>query len=364
MTTVKIGLLMAIALSATVGAQELKRVPLVAGLTLVSATQLPAGDQENVVTVSDVSPQGVNYRWSFRQQRGNSIETGEFRRFVRVEDLMAAPRLNAVFFSTDVDRFPGSTAFSISRAMLEKLKTGAAVSYSFAKVDGVDVGTGMIGAIGGGLLRTRVYMRGTLTRAATGTVRMNLLVNGRRVSVPVVQARGSFALRDQKLEGDFFVLDDAEHPLLLRAVVDGAAFQMVRVDFPQAGSVAKSVESDLVSACRAEIPGVYFEFASAALRPESNVALRDVAEAVARHPDWRLSIEGHTDATGNAASNVVLSSRRADAVRVALSARYRVPATRLSSAGFGQSKPREPNTTLEGRARNRRVEIVRACPGR
>ncbi|MEO5590772.1 MAG: OmpA family protein, partial [Gemmatimonadaceae bacterium] len=225
-----------------------------------------------------------------------------------------------------------------------------------------DVGTGMAGAIGG-LLRTRVYMRGTLTPVAK-TPRMSLLVNGRRVTVPVTQARGSFAMRDQKLDGDFFVLDDPLHPLLLRAVVGGAAFQMIRVDFPDSRSIAKTIESDLTAKCRAEIPGVYFDIGSADLRSESGSSLSDISRVALKHSDWKLSVEGHTDAVGAAAANLALSQRRADAVRTALTRRYRVPANRMTATGFGQTKPREPNTTLEGRARNRRVEIVRSCPGK
>lgn len=358
-----LALLAAVAFSTAAFGQEVKHVPLVSGLTLVSATQLPSGDQENVVSVSDVSAQGAGYSWTFRQQKGSVVESGTFRRFVRIEDLNSAPRLNAVFFSSDVDRFPGSTAFSISGAVLQKLKAGATVPYSFAKVDGVDVGTGMAGAIGG-LLRTRVYMRGTLTPVLNGSKQMSLLVNGRRVTVPVVQARGSFALRDQKIDGDFFVLDDTQHPLLLRVAVGGSAFQMIRVDFSESGSVTKTVEEDLAARCRAEIPGVYFETGSADMRAESGAALAEVGRVMASHADWKLSIEGHTDAVGNAASNLTLSQRRAESVRNALATRYRVPASRLAATGFGQTKPKEPNTTLEGRARNRRVEVVRACPGK
>lgn len=362
-TRVALAMLTMVGFSTVAGAQEVKHIPLVTGLTLVSATQLTSGDQENVVTVGAVSAQGASYGWTFRQQKGNAVETGTFRRFVRVEDLNSAPRLNAVFFSNDVDRFPGSTAFSISRAVLQKLRAGTPVSYSFAKVDGVDVGAGWTGAIGG-VFKTRVYMRGTLTPVAARPKQMALLVNGRRVTVPIVHARGSFSLRDQKVEGDFFILDDAEHPLLLRVEIGGAAFQVIRADYPDGGSAGKTVAAELEGKCRAEIPGVYFEFGSAELRPESGAGLGDLARVAASHPDWKLSVEGHTDAVGAAAANLALSERRADAVRAALTARYRVPAARLTATGFGHTKPKEPNTTIEGRARNRRVEIVRSCPGK
>ncbi|MEP6509286.1 MAG: hypothetical protein ABJC63_13760, partial [Gemmatimonadales bacterium] len=146
LTTATRAIVATVALSSVALSQEVKHIPLVAGLTLVSATQLASGDQENVVTVSGVSAQGASYGWTFRQHRGNAVETGTFKRFVRIEDLNSAPRLNPVFFSTDVDRFPGSTAFSISDTVLQKLKAGAPVPYSLGQVDGVDFGTGMAGA--------------------------------------------------------------------------------------------------------------------------------------------------------------------------------------------------------------------------
>jgi outer membrane protein OmpA-like peptidoglycan-associated protein len=363
---VALAMLAMVGSSTTVFAQEVHHIPLATGLTLVSATQLPSGDQENVVTVGDVSPRGASYGWTFRTQNAGAVETGTFSRFVRVEDLTAAPRLNPVFFSNDVDRFPGSTAFSISRVTLQKLKSGVSVPYSLATVDGAKLGTGWAGATGGEFLKTRVYARGALAPAQTTVTHMSLLVNGHRSTVPVVHARGSFTLRDEKIEGDFVMLDDDEHPLLLRVDIGGASFQMIRVDFPANDnrSTATSVEADLASKCRAEIPGVYFEFRSADLRAESDVALAEVGRALSTHPDWKLSIEGHTDAVGSAAANLALSQRRAEAVRAALSTRYHVAAARLTAAGFGQTKPREPNTSLEGRARNRRVEMVRACSAR
>ncbi|MEP6507724.1 MAG: OmpA family protein, partial [Gemmatimonadales bacterium] len=234
--------------------------------------------------------------------------------------------------------------------------------YSLGQVDGVDFGTGMAGALGG-LMSTRVYMRGTLT-PTPGSTHMRLIVNGRRVTVPVAQAHGSFEMQGRKVDGEFFVLDDAQHPLLLKVVVGKSAFQMIRVDFPDGGSVAKTLAAELASRCRAEIPGVYFDFGTADLRPESSDALADVGRVMTAHPDWKLSVEGHTDAIGAAGENLALSQRRAEAVKTTLITRYRVPPSQVTATGFGQTKPKEPNTTIEGRARNRRVELVRSCPGR
>ena len=70
-------------------------------------------------------------------------------------------------------------------------------------------------------------------------------------------------------------------------------------------------------------------------------------------------MNGHTDGIGGDQFNLGLSGRRSTAVKDALTKRYGVAATRLTTAGFGKSQPKDTNETLEGRARNRRVELVR-----
>lgn len=109
------------------------------------------------------------------------------------------------------------------------------------------------------------------------------------------------------------------------------------------------------------LPGVYFAYNSAELEPASEPALTGVAALLQRHPDWSFTIEGHTDSIGTAASNATLSTARAEAVRTALVERHGVAPARLAAAGFGATRPRESNATLEGRARNRRVELARQC---
>ena len=76
---------------------------------------------------------------------------------------------------------------------------------------------------------------------------------------------------------------------------------------------------------------------------------------------WQIAIEGHTDNVGSDAYNHDLSTRRAAAVKDALVRDFGVAAGRLTTAGFGESRPRETNETIAGRARNRRVELVRDC---
>lgn len=124
------------------------------------------------------------------------------------------------------------------------------------------------------------------------------------------------------------------------------------------------METTLETSCRVEVPGVYFDFDRATLKPESGRALQSIADLMRRQPTWRLSIEGHTDNVGADPYNQDLSVRRAAAVRVALTRDYSAAPARLTSAGFGERSPVETNDTVAGRARNRRVELVRACPAR
>lgn len=102
--------------------------------------------------------------------------------------------------------------------------------------------------------------------------------------------------------------------------------------------------------------GVMFETGKSALKPESFTVLDIVAQSLIANPDIRIEIAGYTDNTGSAATNQRLSQARASSVRAYLASRG-VPPTRMIARGYGASNPIAPNTTLEGRAQNRRVEL-------
>ncbi|HKK07554.1 MAG TPA: OmpA family protein, partial [Gemmatimonadota bacterium] len=110
---------------------------------------------------------------------------------------------------------------------------------------------------------------------------------------------------------------------------------------------------------RATTHGILFDVDSDRIRPESTPTLKEIAEMLKAHPDLRLSIEGHTDATGDAKHNQELSERRAASVKTLLVSDYGIDAGRLETAGFGASKPVADNGTPEGRQENRRVELVK-----
>jgi outer membrane protein OmpA-like peptidoglycan-associated protein len=104
--------------------------------------------------------------------------------------------------------------------------------------------------------------------------------------------------------------------------------------------------------------GIYFDFGNATIKPESEPVIREIAALLARNAGWKLSIEGHTDNIGGDAYNLDLSKQRAAAVKTVLVKQHSGAADRLTTAGYGPSRPKESNDTLAGRARNRRVELV------
>lgn len=336
-------------------------IPIVQGLVLMSALHVEEGDRENTVMVGNVSPEGVTFSWKYRERHADgSVEQDAFERFDRAEDLAAAPRLNSVFRQGEgPERAPGYTAMTISRASYNQLRLEGQTPYTIKAFPRGTPG----GALG--IPPALVTLKGTLKRVSTRPESLSVLVNGRRSSLATLHVRGSFAFQDDHRDVDYWLLADSAFPLILKGQAGTKLFQMVRIEFPDtAHPAAQVVEEELSTECRAELPGIYFAFASAELQPASDAALASVAGLLAHHPDWSIAIEGHTDSIGNPAANQKLSVDRAAAVRTALIDTYHVPGTRLRSTGFGATRPLETNATIEGRARNRRVELVRACAGR
>jgi outer membrane protein OmpA-like peptidoglycan-associated protein len=109
---------------------------------------------------------------------------------------------------------------------------------------------------------------------------------------------------------------------------------------------------------RASTQGIYFDVGSDQLQPASGPTLKEIAAMLAEHPALKLTIEGHTDNQGDLGENQALSERRAAAVKDALVKSFGADASRLSTKGMGASKPVASNATPEGRARNRRTELI------
>lgn len=109
---------------------------------------------------------------------------------------------------------------------------------------------------------------------------------------------------------------------------------------------------------RVAIYGIEFDTGKATIRAEAEPVLRELATLLGNDESLRLRVEGHTDNVGSAAANQKLSEERANAV-VSWLAKNGIDRSRLTPAGAGASKPVADNATDEGRAKNRRVELVK-----
>lgn len=120
---------------------------------------------------------------------------------------------------------------------------------------------------------------------------------------------------------------------------------------------ADALKSGLTDTGHAEVPGIFFDTAKSDVKPESQPALQEVVKMLKGSPALKVWVVGHTDNVGTAEANVALSNARAAAVVKALVAAG-IDARRLTPHGDGPFAPVAANKTEDGRARNRRVELV------
>ena len=121
---------------------------------------------------------------------------------------------------------------------------------------------------------------------------------------------------------------------------------------------ADAFGNDIKSTGHATVYGIYFDTGKAEVKSESQAALQEIAKLLASDPGLKLFVVGHTDSVGQMEANMKLSQARAEAVVQALTKSHGVAATRLKAQGAGPIAPVVTNRTEEGRAKNRRVELV------
>lgn len=309
-------------------AQAPPRIPLVQGLTLVNAVHnIRHGDYETFKTIDKIDARGVHVVFS-----GSTVKV-PVRRIIRKRDLESSRYLLLRDARNYPEVVPSSTGLGASKLTLSELKAGMETRFSCCLLARYDNGPALAG---------------TLTMAST--VSVTVIVNDQPVALPAVHARGTLGGQPS----EFHFLDDPDNPIALRWRVGKQHLEIIRISFP-----AQQIAQALEATGRADVYGIYFDVGSATIRPESEPVLKDIANALARNAAWKLSVEGHTDSIGIDASNLELSRRRSAAVKDALVSRHQVGAARLVTTGHGEAKPKADNATLEGRALNRRVELVR-----
>lgn len=162
-----------------------------------------------------------------------------------------------------------------------------------------------------------------------------------------------------KIDGSTATIDIAKF------VKPGEVFHYVKLkDLKQSsGGAWSSADIDAVGAIGAAATisldaAVLFDFNKATLKAAAAPTLHAAAERVKQLPGSTLVFEGHTDNVGETGYNVELSTARANAVHNYMKTKEGVSCTNAKVKGYGESRPVASNTTEEGRAKNRRVEIV------
>lgn len=121
---------------------------------------------------------------------------------------------------------------------------------------------------------------------------------------------------------------------------------------------AKALADDIAKSGHVAVYGIYFDTGKATIKPESKPVIDEIAKLLGAQPALKLHVVGHTDNVGALASNMALSKQRAEAVVNALVKEHQVAAGRLIANGVGPLAPVASNAVEEGRAKNRRVELV------
>jgi OOP family OmpA-OmpF porin len=144
---------------------------------------------------------------------------------------------------------------------------------------------------------------------------------------------------------DIMGIGSQDKPIIFKnfKVADGVQFYMTGQKFTDAKIVTH---------------GINFDIDKATIKPESMGTLNMVVKVMKDNPDLKFEVDGHTDNTGTPAHNLTLSQQRSQAVMAQLIV-MGIDPTRLTSKGLGDTKPVADNSTLEGKANNRRVEFVK-----
>lgn len=315
-----------------------------------------------------------------KNQESRKIECG---RTVFLADIQNSAEMDSFFCREQRDeKHPGTTALSFSKKTLEELRSTGQAAFtlhedplktalkSFKNAMNAQPGASQDAASADLLKKMMNFapagvndetasvqtppIKGTLSRVGTGDLSFPVLINDQPVEVPVMHVVLKSSESDK--EAHLYVLDDADNPMIMAgASTTGGLEQITKIYWP----VPNDLEEQLEKTGRAKVYDIYFGFRSDGMRQESYKVLSEIAQVMRDHPDWKLNIEGYTDNIGGDAYNLDLSRRRAANVKEALVASFSIAPDRLITAGFGASRPIDTNDTIEGRARNRRVELSR-----
>ena len=344
------------------------RIQFKPGTILTNAWSLPLADAESDSILQSASRASLLFRYNGIVAAGLDMAAKSHADFVNTvcakdvtegEAYSTGWKFNSLKNPLSPGLYPGVSRLLVPAAKFNELKSSGSTTFVFAYYDYMDALTEW----------ELLAWKGAFARVEPNDVPFPLIINDERVTVSaihvraimkVIESAGRFGPRDQPVEA--YILDDPNTPAMLSWKMgkdmhqdDSFKVQLVRVTYP---SDKPSIEQQLAKSRKAITWGINFDFNSDVIRPVSEPVLKEIAQAMANRPDWKLTITGHTDNIGGHKYNMDLSQRRSASVKKALVERYHVNVNRLSTAGAGDYAPIDTNDTLEGRARNRRVELT------
>ena len=337
------------------------KIPIKAGMQIVDAWRRFNGDVEGIETIDSVDKDQFAFHLSSTGFETDTAVDGTKMTTSRTQcrtDLDTAHIYITEHRRNYPNIFPDSTTFTMPTALFRQAKSTGTIHWEYRD----------FGQISDRYVPYK--WSGDLTRVEPGDVPYPLILNDESVQVPTIHLKGYFnftgAAKIAKTlppkyvnneETEVYVVDNPENPICL-LYKQGEVFQIkiIKIKVP----IDKSqLEEQLAKQKKAIIYGIYFDFDKDTIKPESETVLKEIVKAMTDNPDWKLRVDGHTDNIGGDAHNLDLSKRRAASVKAALVERYHISADRLTTNGYGASSPIDRNDTLEGRARNRRVELSR-----
>lgn len=338
--------------AAEIAASAAATIPLIVGMTLTHTWMAEAeeGEHECLYQVTEVDAEGVGTTMSCAEHAGEPAVLA--RRRVCRADLRDGLLYQTRYSRASPTAIDGATMFSLSRRQFDELTADEGETWQrYLEIDARSTHQDATFDV----LQDR---RGIVRLVGRGT--RAIIVNDAPRELPVLHVEGMLAPLLGSRSGRpvrATVLDDASFPLVLDYEFPDSDFAIRhwKITYPDRDTLEQRLQNDR----RVDVYGIYFDTASAEIRPESEPILQEIADVVRSHSDWTLRIDGHTDSIGSAERNLDLSRRRAASVKAALVERFGMPADRLTTGGHGEGAPKDTNETPEGRARNRRVELIR-----
>ncbi|MEZ5595794.1 MAG: OmpA family protein [Pseudomonadales bacterium] len=403
-------------ISTAYAADAVSNFELCPGFTVVTAVSTEDGDYESIKRITAMDENTVTIHYSNERMVSDFLSSDPPRlvrtdldRDIRRTDLHSAELYLQQFDERLPTLVPETTAIGISTELFRKLKTGEpakmGVFIAFSQTPSLDRNT-----------HPNVYdnqMIAPVVRSESEPQKLRVIVDDRPVELPSIRVTGEF-FGDK---AEFWFLDDELNPITLRYRFgvdhvnipadiatqlgipvpdpkDKERFDVIKIASicdrpaiqeaapPPAGEIpemdgllgaagegssgsgsgglpalAEAIEQALAEDGTIDLYTIHFSFAKANLRPESAETINAIATVLARHPEWKMEITGHTDSIGGDADNLKLSNARAGTVKSALVSGHKIDAERLFVAGRGETSPVSENDTPVGRALNRRVEI-------